>query len=161
MTQQSVWDDPSIQSGNYYSFKNVPDGTTISGVILEIVTQSFTDNGVTKVVPVLKLRDDITGEECSLTAGAYKLKNELVEKRPAVGDHLKVTQVSSEPIGGGKFAKNWGVVITPAGGAQASAAPAAVIPPVEAAPAGPMDPTAAAAAVANLSPEMKKLLGLA
>lgn len=169
MSQQSVWDDPSIQSGNFYSFKDVAPGTTVSGVIVDITTQPFTDNGVTKTVPVLKLRDDITGEECSLTAGAYRLKNELVEKRPNVGDHLRVTQTGSEPIGGGKFAKNWQVVITPPGTPATVAAPAALpinqgqayVAPVPAAAATvPADTQAALAALNNLAPEERARLGL-
>lgn len=153
MTEQaiSIWDDPDVRSNDdYIKFDNI--GDTVTGKILSIKKHTFDDG---KVVPQLLL--DVSGEEKTLTAGQIRLKAELAEKRPGVGDVLTVTLSDIEKRSGGKTLKHFTVVV----GGTVQAAPAAPAPVAAAAPTpGAVDPAAAAAALANLSPEQKAALGL-
>lgn len=138
---ESIWDDADLKSNDdYIKFENV--GDTVTGKILSIRKHVFDDG---KAVPQLLL--DVAGEEKTLTAGQVRLKAELSEKRPGVGDILTVTLSSIEKRSGGKTLKHFDVTL---GGAPAQAAPAA--------PA--VDAQAAAAAIANLTPEQKIALGI-
>ena len=148
MSVNSVWDDPEIKaSGDFVKFENV--GESVSGTVTAIRAHRFDDG---KVVPqILMVTDE--GEEKTMTAGQVRLKAELAEQRPEAGDHLKVTFREVEKRAGGKTLKHFDVVITRAG---------AVTPPAVAAPVAPpaVDPAAAMAALANLTPEQRTALGL-
>ena len=107
MTSPSVWDSPELKSNdNYVKFEKV--GDTVSGVITAIRAHTF-DDGKT-VAQLLIDTDD--GEETTLTAGQVRLKAALVEQRPEVGDHLKVTMTEVEKRGGGKTLKHFAVDVT-------------------------------------------------
>lgn len=137
---ESIWDDADLKSNDdYIKFEAV--GDTVTGKILSIRKHVFDDG---KAVPQLLL--DVAGEEKTLTAGQVRLKAELAEKRPGVGDVLTVTLSDIEKRSGGKTLKHFTVTI---GGAPAAAAPAPEV-----------DAQAAAAAIANLTPEQKVALGI-
>ena len=141
---ESIWDDADLKSNDdYIKFDKV--GDTVTGKILSIRKHVFDDG---KAVPQLLL--DVNGEEKTLTAGQVRLKAELSEKRPGVGDVLTVTLSDIEKRSGGKTLKHFDVTL---GGAPAQAAPAAQ-------PAPEVDAQAAAAAIANLTPEQKIALGI-
>lgn len=149
----SIWDDPEIKAGGeFVSFENIGDG--VSGTITAIRTHRFDDG---KVVPQILLATD-DGEERTLTAGQVRLKAELAAQRPEAGDHLTVRLSDIEKRAGGKTLKHFQVEVQRGNGA--APAPAA---PTAAAPAAPanVDLAAAAAALADLSPEQKAVLGLA
>jgi hypothetical protein len=147
----SVWDDPDLKTGGeFISFENI--GDTASGVINAIRTHRFDDG---KVVPQILLTTD-DGEERTLTAGQVRLKAELAEKRPEAGDHLKVTLSDIEKRSGGKTLKHFTVEVNH-GGAPAVATTPASAP---AAQVTSVDTEAAAAALANLTPEQKAALGI-
>jgi hypothetical protein len=146
----SVWDDPEIKAGGeFISFEKV--GDSVSGTINAIRTHRFDDG---KVVPQILLTTD-DGEERTMTAGQVRLKAELAAQRPEAGDHLSVTFSELEKRAGGKTLKHFNVVVTRGGGKPAAAAPA-----TEKAAEAPVDTAAAAAALANLTPEQKAALGL-
>lgn len=148
----SIWDDPEIKAGGeFVKFENI--GDSISGNVTAIRAHRFDDG---KVVPqVLLVTDD--GEERTMTAGQVQLKAKLAEQRPEAGDHIKVTLANIEKRAGGKTLKHFDVEV---GRGGATATPAAA-PQPEPAPATPaVDPAAAAAALANLTPEQKAALGL-
>jgi hypothetical protein len=139
---ESIWDDADLKSNDdYIKFDQV--GDTVTGKIISIRKHTFDDG---KVVPQLLL--DVAGEEKTLTAGQIQLKAKLSELRPGVGDVLTVTMSNVEKRAGGKTLKHFDVTL--GGAAPAAAAPAA--PPVDA--------QAAAAAIANLTPEQKVALGI-
>jgi hypothetical protein len=139
---ESIWDDADLKSNDdYIKFDNV--GDTVTGKILSIRKHVFDDG---KAVPQLLL--DVNGEEKTLTAGQVRLKAELSEKRPGVGDVLTVTLSNIEKRSGGKTLKHFDVTL---GGAAPAAAPVAEAPAVDA---------QAAAAIANLTPEQKVALGI-
>jgi hypothetical protein len=146
----SVWDDPEIKAGGDYIKFDSP-GDTVSGTVTAIRAHRFDDG---KVVPqVLLVTDD--GEEKTMTAGPVRLKAELAEQRPEAGDHIKVTFTEIEKRAGGKTLKHFDVTVTRAGAAPAAQeAPAPTATPT-------VDPAVAAAALANLTPEQRKALGLA
>lgn len=154
-TTPSVWDDPDIRAGGEF-VKLEAVGDSIAGTITGLRTQRW-DNG--KVDPQILLTTD-DGEDRTLTAGQIRLKAELAEQRPEVGDHLKIVLTDIEKRGGGKTLKHFDVEIQRGGGAaaQQAAVPAQAAAPAAAAPA--VDPAAAAAALANLTDEQKKALGL-
>jgi hypothetical protein len=140
---ESIWDDADLKSNDdYIKFDNV--GDTVTGKILSIRKHVFDDG---KAVPQLLL--DVNGEEKTLTAGQVRLKAELSEKRPGVGDVLTVTLSNIEKRSGGKTLKHFDVTL---GGAAPAVAPVAEAPAVDA--------QAAAAAIANLTPEQKVALGI-
>lgn len=141
----SIWDDADLKTNDdYVKFDAV--GDTVTGKILSIKKHTFDDG---KAVPQLLL--DVDGEEKTLTAGQIRLKAELAEKRPGVGDVLTVTLSDIEKRSGGKTLKHFTVII--GGAAAASPAPVATSPAIDA--------QAAAAAIANLTPEQKAALGIA
>lgn len=140
----SIWDDADLKTNDdYIKFDQV--GDTVTGKILSIKKHTFDDG---KAVPQLLL--DVAGEEKTLTAGQIRLKAELAEKRPGVGDVLTVTLSDIEKRSGGKTLKHFTVTL---GGAPATSAPPA-------AEAIAIDTTAAAAALANLTPEQRTALGI-
>jgi len=143
----SIWDDPQLATGgDFVKFEDV--GDTVSGTVTAVRAHQFDDG---KIVPQILLTDD-SGEDRTLTAGQIRLKVALAEQRPEAGDHLKITLTGVEKRPGGKTLKLFDVAVT-RGGAAPQAAPAA--------PATPAAPAAdVAAALSNLTPEMRKALGL-
>jgi hypothetical protein len=150
----SVWDTPDLRSaGDYIKFEKI--GDTISGTVTAIRVQRWDDGSVS---PQLFLTTD-DGEEKTLTAGQVRLKVALAEKRPEAGDHVTITLTDLEQRGGGKTLKHFDVQVVPGGGkAPATPLSAATGTPVAAAP---VDAQAAAAALANLTPEQRAAIGLA
>lgn len=148
---QSIWDDPELKvNDDYISFDN--PGDTVTGKIIAIRKHTFPDG---KAVPQILL--NVAGEEKTLTAGQVRLKAELAEKRPGVGDVITVTLNGIEKRDGGKTLKLFSLVV--GGGSSAAPAPEpSATASGNAAPA--IDPAAAAAALANLSPDQKAALGI-
>jgi hypothetical protein len=99
----NFWDAFS-NSGEYVTFTDI--GDTVSGVITSIRTHTFDDG---KVVPQLEL-DTADGPK-TLTAGQIRLKMELVEKRPQVGERITVTMTGIEKRPGGKTMKKFDVIL--------------------------------------------------
>lgn len=150
----SVWDDPDLRvGGEFVKFENV--GDSVSGIINAVRAHRFDDGSV---APQVLITTD-SGEERTITAGQVRLKAELATQRPEPGDHITVTFTEVEKRSGGKTLKHFSVAVN-RGGAPAAAAPA-VQPAVPAATAPQIDQSAAAAALANLTPEQKQALGLA
>jgi hypothetical protein len=114
----SVWDDPEMRTASdYASFNEV--GDSVSGIVTGVFAHRFDDG---KVVPKIML--DTTDGEIALTAGQVRLKAELSEKRPEVGDTLTVTLTEIEKRAGGKTLKHFDVVVVKGGKpAPAAAAP--------------------------------------
>lgn len=132
-SNDDFWSDPSMfESGDYIRFETV--GDTVTGTITAIRRHMFDDG---KVVPQIEL--DTPDGPKTLTAGQIRLKAELAEKRPGVGDLLTVTLSNIEKRAGGKTLKHFTVTVGPV----AAPAPA----PAPAAPAASADP------LAGLSPE--------
>jgi hypothetical protein len=137
---QDFWSDPEMfDSGDYIKFDTV--GDSVEGTITAIKRHRFDDG---KVAPSLELNTP-DGPK-TLTAGQFRLKKELAELRPGVGDHIKVTYTQEEKLSGGKTLKHFTVIVGPAPVAQAApvAAPAAMPAdhamapaPAQAAPAMP------------------------
>lgn len=101
---QSIWDDPDLQTGdNYFTFENV--GDTLQGRIELIKRQVWADGSVS---PQLFLTDP-QGNDVILSAGQIRLKNELVAQRPAPGDDIWIRLTKVEPRGGGKTLKHFDV----------------------------------------------------
>lgn len=150
----SVWDDPELQvGGDFVKLENV--GDTVSGTIAVVRAHRFDDG---KVAPQVLLTTD-DGEEKTLTAGPVRLKTALAEQRPEAGDHITVTLTQLEPRAGGKTLKHFDVNVQ-----RQTETPAPAQPPVEeqtqpAAEAGVSQEQAAA--MAQLTDEQKKALGLA
>lgn len=147
----SVWDDPELKvNDDYVKFENV--GDTVTGTVVVVRAHRFDDG---KVVPQLLL--EVDGEEKTLTAGQVRLKAALAEQRPESGDTLTVTLSEIEKRAGGKTLKHFDVKVTRAGATPAPAPAPTATAPAEA-PAA--DPSAIQAAVANLTPEQLKALGI-
>lgn len=73
-------------SGGYVTFSEV--GDTVIGTI-KLIREGTDFSG--NVCPELLLEVSDEGEEKTLTAGQVMLKAALAEKRPQVGDRIKVT----------------------------------------------------------------------
>jgi len=118
----SVWDDPEMRvSSDYAAFSDI--GDTVSGTVTGVFAHRFDDG---KVVPKIML--DTTEGEVALTAGQVRLKAELSEKRPEVGDHLTVTLTEVEKRAGGKTLKHFDVVVVKSGTPAATAAAPSLTP---------------------------------
>lgn len=113
----SVWDDPEMRTASdYASFNEV--GDSVSGVVTGVFAHRFDDG---KVVPKIML--DTADGEIALTAGQVRLKAELSEKRPEVGDTLTVKLTEIEKRAGGKTLKHFDVTVVKGNGAPVAAAP--------------------------------------
>jgi hypothetical protein len=114
----SVWDDPEMRiASDYVSFNEI--GDTVTGVVTGVYAHRFDDG---KVVPKIMLA--VGDGEVALTAGQVRLKAELSEKRPEVGDTLTVTLTEIEKRAGGKTLKHFDVAVVKGGKpAPAAAAP--------------------------------------
>jgi len=118
----SVWDDPEMRiASDYAKFEAI--GDTVSGTVTGVYAHRFEDG---KVVPKIML--DTTEGEVALTAGQVRLKAELSEKRPEVGDHLTVTLTEVEKRAGGKTLKHFDVVVVKSGTPAATAAAPSLTP---------------------------------
>ena len=118
----SVWDDPEMRvSSDYAAFSDI--GDTVSGTVTGVFAHRFDDG---KVVPKIML--DTTEGEVALTAGQVRLKAELSEKRPEVGDHLTVTLTEVEKRAGGKTLKHFDVVVVKSGTPAATVAAPSLTP---------------------------------
>lgn len=156
MTQPSVWDDPAMKvAGEFVKFERVGDSAT--GIVTFVKVHTFDDG---KTAPQIFLAMD-DGSEKALTAGAGLLKASLSEKRPEPGDRLTVTLTSEEPRPGGKTLRHWDVRVEKAGSVPTQQQ---IQQPPPVAPQAPvqqeMSQAEAAAALANLSPEQRKMLGI-
>ena len=148
----SVWDDPDLRvGGEFVKFENV--GDSVSGTVNAVRAHRFDDGSVAP--QILLTTDD--GEERTVTAGQVRLKAELATQRPEPGDHVVIKFTEVEKRSGGKTLKHFSVDVN-RGGTPAAGTPAAA--PATAPAAGAVDPQAAAAALANLTPEQKAALGL-
>lgn len=150
----SVWDDPDLKvNDDYVSFKDV--GDTVTGTVVTVRRHTFEDG---KAVPQIIVATT-DGEEKTITAGQVRLKALLAEQRPEAGDVLTVTLSSIEPRAGGKTLKHFDVNVVRGNDPVAAVVAAPATPaPSQAAPVA--DPQAAAAALANLTPEQKTALGI-
>ena len=101
----SVWDDPEMRTASDYAKFEVI-GDYISGVVTGVFAHRFDDG---KVVPKIML--DTGDGEVALTAGQVRLKAELSEKRPEVGDMLTVKLIDIEKRAGGKTLKHFDVAV--------------------------------------------------
>lgn len=150
----SIWDDPDLRAGgDFVAFETV--GDSIAGTIDAVRTHRFDDG---KVVPQILMTTD-AGEEKTLTAGQIRLKIALAEQRPEAGDHLTVTLTDIEKRSGGKTLKHFDVNVKRGGGQQQTLQQPPAQQQATPQPAQ-IDPAAAAAALANLTPEQKQALGL-
>ena len=112
----SVWDDPEMRiASDYAKFEVI--GDSVSGTVTGVYAHRFDDG---KVVPKIIL--DTSEGEVALTAGQVRLKAELSEKRPEVGDTLTVTLTEVEKRAGGKTLKHFDVVVSKSGAPKAKAA---------------------------------------
>jgi len=139
MTADAFWDDKEMfDSGEFVKFEH--PGDTITGTITAIRKHMFDDG---KVVPQISITTP-DGVDRIITAGQIRLKAELAEKRPGVGDLLTITYTQEEKRQGGKTLKHFRVDVGP----------------VTATPAAPAAPPAPAAGidVGALTPEQKAAL---
>jgi hypothetical protein len=105
----SVWDDPEMRiASDYAKFEAI--GDTVSGTVTGVYAHRFDDG---KVVPKIML--DTPDGEIALTAGQVRLKAELSEKRPEVGDVLTVKLTEVEKRAGGKTLKHFEVNVIKSG----------------------------------------------
>lgn len=133
----SVWDDPTLQiTDSFFSWKDKPAGTNITGVVQSIGIHTWSDG---KACPQFIL--DVDGEEIGLTVSQIGLKRIMAEQRPEVGDTISVTLTSIEPRPGGKTLKHYDMVTTRKGAAPVAPAPAPAAPaPAPAAPPAAVPP---------------------
>ena len=118
----SVWDDPEMRTASdYASFNEV--GDSVSGVVTGVFAHRFDDG---KVVPKIML--DTADGEIALTAGQVRLKAELSEKRPEVGDTLTVKLTEIEKRAGGKTLKHFDVTVVKGNGAPVVVAAPSMTP---------------------------------
>lgn len=111
----SVWDTPELQtSSEYVKFENI--GDTVSGTVVNITAHKWDDGSVSPQI----LLQTVEGQQ-TVTAGQVRLKALLAEKRPEVGDLLKITMTGVEKRAGGKTLKLWDVDVTHGGDPAATA----------------------------------------
>ncbi len=111
----SVWDTPELQtSSEYVKFENV--GDTVTGTVVNITAHKWDDGSVSPQI----LLQTVEGQQ-TVTAGQVRLKAMLAEKRPEVGDLLKITMTGVEKRAGGKTLKLWDVDVTHGGDSAATA----------------------------------------
>lgn len=111
----SVWDTPELQtSSEYVKFENV--GDTVSGTVINITAHKWDDGSVSPQI----LLSTVDGQQ-TVTAGQVRLKAMLADKRPEVGDLLKITLTGVEKRAGGKTLKLWDVEVTSGGDPAATA----------------------------------------
>lgn len=143
----SIWDDPELRAGgDFVTFDAV--GDTVAGTVQAVRRKTWDDG---KVSPEILLVTD-QGEEKTLTAGQIKLKLLLTEQRPEIGDHITVKLTDIEKRSGGKTLKHFSLDVKRGGGS----APAA--PSTETTTG--VDEAAVKAALANLTPDQLKAMGL-
>lgn len=155
----SIWDDPELKiNDDFVKFEAV--GDTITGDIIHVKAHRFEDNSVAPQILLTTVSGQFGGTavepgvEKTVTAGQVRLKAELAAQRPEAGDRITITLSNVEKRSGGKTLKHFDVAVERGVPAPRPTAPA----PAAAPPA--VDPDTVAAAVAGLSPEQKKALGL-
>ena len=122
----SIWDDPDLRiGGNYVKWQN--PGDSVTGEILALRKRVF-DDGKAAVELIIKPDD---GDEVTVTASQYELKDKLAEVKPAVGDRIGIRFDSVEQLSGGKTLKHFTVQVQ-----NGTGAPAAEPEPAQAAPTG-------------------------
>lgn len=100
----SVWDSITVDNGDYVTFEDV--GDSVTGVITGITTKTWPDG---KTDPQLTLRTP-DGDK-TLTAGQVRLKQWLIENKPAIGDTLWIKLREIEKRTGGKTMKHFDCAI--------------------------------------------------
>jgi hypothetical protein len=113
----SIWDDPDVVGGSNEFVKFDKVGDSVSGKVDHIGRKVWDDGSVS---PQLDLITD-DGEARTLTAGQVRLKLALAEKRPEVGDHLRVELTQIEKRAGGKTLKHFDVAVKKAATASKAA----------------------------------------
>lgn len=113
----SIWDDPDVVGGSNEFVKFDKVGDSVSGKVDHTGRKVWDDGSVS---PQLDLITD-DGEARTLTAGQVRLKLALAEKRPEVGDHLRVELTQIEKRSGGKTLKHFDVVVKKAATASKAA----------------------------------------
>lgn len=152
----SVWDDPDLRvGGEFVKFENV--GDSVSGIVNAVRAHRFDDGSV---APQILVTTD-EGEERTITAGQVRLKAELATQRPEPGDHITVAFTDVEKRSGSKTLKHFSVAVNRGGKPAAATTPATEAALAPNATTSGIDTTAAQAALANLTDEQKKALGLA
>jgi hypothetical protein len=102
----SIWDSPELNiSKKYANFEAI--GDSVEGVVTEVGLQTWSDG---TFAPKITLSND--SDEKIITAGQIRLKIALTEKRPEVGDYLKVSLTHIEDRGAGKMLKHFEVDVT-------------------------------------------------
>lgn len=127
----SIWDDPSLASGEYVKFDN--PGDKIVGTILDISIHTWEDGSR---CPRLVIQEDGTDESKILTANQTMLRKQLTELRPEVGARIAIVFTSVEKRQGGKTLKHFDVGL--AGGASTATVPAVAAPAPAPPPAAPV-----------------------
>ena len=138
----NIWDDPDMRvTDDFFSWKNKPIGTNISGRVMSIGIHTWPDGDK---CPQLVLHTP-EGDEIGLTVSQMGLKRLMAEYRPMVGDSISVTLVSVEPRPAGKTLNHYELKVKRADGTVTgnATATATARPAPAAAPATPAaDPLA-------------------
>jgi len=123
------WSNPDLQRAtNFITFET--PGDMCRGTVTALRTQTFVDNGVTKVSPQIDL--DTDDGPRTLTAGQTRLQLLLLEHRPQIGDVLIVTMTGVQRRPGGKTLKEFEVTVQ-----RATDKPMALLGEAPLDPAGP------------------------
>jgi hypothetical protein len=102
----SIWDSPELNiSKKYANFDSI--GDSVEGIVTDVGLQNWSDG---TFAPKITLSSET--EEKIITAGQIRLKIALAEKRPEVGDYLKVSLIHIEDRGAGKMLKHFQVDVT-------------------------------------------------
>lgn len=123
------WSNPDLQRASSYITFESP-GDMCRGTVTGLRTQTFVDNGITKVSPQIDL--DTDDGPRTLTAGQTRLQLLLLEHRPQIGDTLIITMTGVQRRPGGKTLKEFEVTVQ-----RADDKPMAALPDAPADPAGP------------------------
>lgn len=116
-----IWDDPDLRpDGDYVKFEE--PGDSVTGDVIGVGKHTFPDG---KVCAKLTIRTD-EGEDKTLTAGQVRLVAELREKRPTIGDRIRVVFTEVEKRPGGKTMKHFTVDVKRGEAKNTPAAEAAV-----------------------------------
>jgi hypothetical protein len=102
------WSNPDLQRANNFITFEAP-GDMCRGVVTALRTQTFIDNGVTKVSPQIDL--DTDDGPRTLTAGQTRLQLLLLEHRPQIGDVVTITMTGVQRRPGGKTLKEFEVTV--------------------------------------------------
>lgn len=115
----SVWDDAEVQGEETSYVKFEREGQNVTGTLKSLSKYRFDDGKVAAQLVI----ETANGDLKTVTAGQTRLKRELMEQRPEVGDRVSITYVKSERLSGGRTLKHFEVKVQ-RGAAPAQAAPA-------------------------------------